>query len=96
MQVELPSFDVLVFRPESMPALPANAGPSPVWRDWKNLTLNPYVAFSAALQLLRESGAKGDAAFAQVRAECSEIGRRWEAHLPRKEPKRSYSDVLLT
>ncbi|RPD54914.1 hypothetical protein L226DRAFT_509223 [Lentinus tigrinus ALCF2SS1-7] len=86
-QVELPSFDVLIFRPELMPSFSADASSSKVLRDWKKLTLNPYVAFSAALRLLGGPDVypDDDAVLAPLRSECLEVGGRWSQAMPRRE-----------
>ena len=49
-----------------------------LWRDWKKLTLNPYVALSAALHILGPLDVRGpNMEAAGLRRECLEIGERW-------------------
>ena len=79
--MDLPAFDVLVFAPALMPAVPSGA-PARVWRDWRPLTLNPYVAFAAALPLLHapvaEAGADGLDPLGAVPAECLSVRAAWD------------------
>ena len=83
--MELPYFDVLVLAPELMPAPPtpgsaAGADLARVWHNWRPLTLNPYVAYAAALTLLARApeGGNGDA-LRVVREECLAVRDSWEA-----------------
>ena len=82
-QLNLPSFDVLVFAPDRMPAVPGGTAPPPrVWRDWRPLTLNPYVAFAAALPLLHApvagAGADDPDPLGAVPAECLRVRAAWD------------------
>ena len=78
-QLSLPSFDVLVFAPDRMPAVPGGTAPPPrVWRDWRPLTLNPYVAYAAALALLKRAPpAAMDEALCEVGEECRAVRAAW-------------------
>ena len=81
---------MLVLHPDAMRPFYAHA-PAPVyggsspsastpmlWRDWKKLTLNPYVALSAALHMLGPLDVGGrDVDTEGLRRECLEIGERW-------------------
>ncbi|PIL23118.1 hypothetical protein GSI_14427 [Ganoderma sinense ZZ0214-1] len=52
--MELPHFDIVVFRPEAMSPvqnMPANPSTT-VWRDWRKLTLNPYIAYASSLSII--------------------------------------------
>ena len=49
-----------------------------VWRDWRTLTLNPYVALSAALPLLDAPGVKHGGLLSELAAECVRVRERWE------------------
>ena len=80
--MELPYFDVLVLTPELMPAPPAaGADLARVWHNWRPLTLNPYVAYAAALTLLARmpEGAERNGALGAVRGECLAVRDAWEA-----------------
>ncbi|KAH9941887.1 uncharacterized protein BXZ73DRAFT_41769 [Epithele typhae] len=83
-QVELPYFDVLVLVPELMPAAPTlsgGGGVPRVWRDWRPLTVNPYVAYAAALPLLQQQQqppSGEDAGLRQVAEECLAVHAAWE------------------
>ncbi|KAI1794321.1 hypothetical protein LXA43DRAFT_996569 [Ganoderma leucocontextum] len=80
--MELPQFDVLVFRPDAMPAV-QNGPTSPsatVWRDWRKLTLNPYVAYASSLSVIRTDGSRSqEGSLQQVLDECLAIRSRWDA-----------------
>ena len=81
--MELPLFDVLVFRPEAMPPVenvPATPSATSVWRDWRKLTLNPYVAYASSLSIIGPAGSRLlEASLQQVTAECLAIRSRWDA-----------------
>ncbi|KAI0754289.1 hypothetical protein C8Q80DRAFT_358704 [Daedaleopsis nitida] len=77
--VELPAFDVLVLRPESMPPSSPDAPTTRVWREWRTLTLNPHVVLAAALSLV-EAGAldgAGDEELRRVQTECLAVRDHW-------------------
>ena len=80
--MELPQFDVLVFRPEEMsPVQNVPANPSTtVWRDWRTLTLNPYVAYASSLAAMGSDGSQLlEGSLRQVSTECLAIRSRWAA-----------------
>ena len=80
--MELPQFDVLVFRLEAMPAI-QNASSNPpatVWRDWRKLTLNPYIAYTSCLSVMGRRGEPSPQdAVREVSNECLAIQSRWDA-----------------
>ncbi|KAM5543461.1 hypothetical protein V8D89_002712 [Ganoderma adspersum] len=81
--MELPQFDVLVFRPEAMPSVqnpPANP-PAAVWCEWRNLTLNPYIAFASSLSVIKNGGPlsrEDSSLLRQVFDECLGIQSTWD------------------
>ena len=81
--MELPLFDVLVFRPEAMPPVenvPATPSATSVWRDWRKLTLNPYVAYASSLAVMGSDGSQLlEDSLRQVSTECLAIRSRWAA-----------------
>ena len=56
----------------------ASAVATDVWCDWRTLTLNPYVALSAALPLLDAPGVKHGGVLGDLAAECVRVRERWE------------------
>ena len=81
LQMELPQFDVLVFHPEAMPVI-QNASsnlPATVWRDWRKLTLNPYIAYASCLSVVDRRGEPlPQDALREVSNECLAIRSRWD------------------
>ncbi|TBU44237.1 hypothetical protein BD309DRAFT_958876 [Dichomitus squalens] len=80
--METPQFDVLVFRPESMPAVPnaLSKSSAAVWREWRTLILNPYVAYASSLEVIGVAdSASQDVLLQGVSKECLDIRSRWEA-----------------
>ncbi|KAI0760517.1 hypothetical protein C8Q74DRAFT_235573 [Fomes fomentarius] len=88
--LELPSFDVLVFRPESMPPVPGDLNHEAgrrqpvgcVWPEWRTLTLNPYVVFAAALPLLDAGNTDGE--LGAIVRESLSVAARWNREIARE------------
>ena len=80
--MDLPAFDVLVFAPALMPAVPSGA-PARVWRYWRPLTLNPYAAYAVALTLFcgpgNEAKIEMEDALGEMREGCPGVRGAWEA-----------------